>query len=66
MDSNGSIDWNDIEREVVRKLRYLQATWNHTAEEYPELHEIMKRDLYLPAFKHLAAFCAAIQEEETV
>jgi len=49
---------------VILKLRYLRAAWEHTASTEPELHELMKRDLYLPAMKRLAAFCSAIQEEE--
>jgi hypothetical protein len=38
-------DWDAIEREVIRKLRYLRAAWEHTAANEPELHELMKRDL---------------------
>ena len=56
--------WDAVEREVILKLRYLRAAWKHTASTEPELHELMKRDLYLPAMKRLAAFCSAIQEEE--
>lgn len=57
-------DCDAVQREVIRKLRYLRAAWEHTAANEPGLHELMKRDLYLPAIKHLAAFCAAIKEEE--
>ncbi len=56
-------DWAKIEREVIRKLRYLRAAWEHTAVELPELHEAMKRDLYMPAMANIAKFCMAIQEE---
>jgi hypothetical protein len=56
-------DWDAIEREVIRKLRYLSAAWEHTAANEPELHELMKRDLYLPTIKHLGAFCVAVKEE---
>lgn len=59
-----SPDWDAVERDVVRKLRYLRAAWEHTAASEPEVHELMKRDLYVPAIKHLGAFCAAIQEKE--
>ncbi|MBI3281459.1 MAG: DUF86 domain-containing protein [Acidobacteria bacterium] len=56
-------DWDAIEREVIRKLRYLCAAWEHTATNEPELHELMKRDLYLPTIRHLGAFCVAVKEE---
>ncbi len=56
-------NWDAIEREVIRKLRYLRAAWEHTASNEPELHELMKRDLYLPTIKHLGAFCVAVREE---
>jgi len=56
--------WDAVEREVILKLRYLRAAWEHTAAADPQLHELMKRDLYLPAIKHLGAFCASIREEE--
>jgi transposase len=59
-----SPDWDAVERDVVRKLRYLRAAWEHTAASEPEVHELMKRDLYVPAIKHLGTFCAAIQEKE--
>ncbi len=59
-----SPDWGTIERDVLRKLRYLRAAWEHTAAHEPELHELIKRDLYVPAIKHLGAFCAAIKEEK--
>jgi hypothetical protein len=59
-----SPQWDAVEREVILKLRYLRAAWEHTAATDPQLHELMKRDLYLPAIKHLGAFCASIREEE--
>jgi hypothetical protein len=59
-----SPDWDAVERDVVRKLRYLRAAWEHTAANEPQLHELMQRDLYLPAIKHLGAFCAAIKVQE--
>ncbi len=55
-------DWDAMEREVIRKLRYLRAAWEHTASSEPELHELMKRDLNLPTIKHLGAFCVAVRE----
>jgi hypothetical protein len=56
-------DWGAIERDVILKLRYLRVAWEHTASAEPQLHEMMKRDLYIPAVKRLAAFCSTIQEE---
>ena len=56
-----SPDWERIEREVVRKLRYLRAAWEHTAKT-PAFHDPIRRDLYMPAVKHLAAFCSSIEE----
>ena len=48
---------------MIRKLGYLRTAWEHTAANEPELHELMKRDLYLPTIKHLGAFCVAVREE---
>jgi hypothetical protein len=41
-------DWDAVERDVMVKLQYLRAIWEHTASAEPELHELMKRDLYMP------------------
>ncbi|MBM3815361.1 MAG: hypothetical protein FJW20_27435 [Acidimicrobiia bacterium] len=57
-------DWGAVERDVMLKLQYLRAIWEYTASANPEAHKLMKRDLYMPAMKCLAAFCSAIQEEE--
>jgi hypothetical protein len=57
-------DWGAIERDVILKLRYLRLAWEHTASAEPQLHEVMKRDLYVPAVKRLAAFCSCIEEEQ--
>lgn len=63
MNETPTPDWDAIEHEVIRKLRYLRAAWEHTASSEPELHELMKRDLYLPAIKNLGAFCVAVRGE---
>jgi hypothetical protein len=57
-------DWDAVERDVMLKLQYLRAIWEYTASANPEAHKRMKRDLYMPAVKCLAAFCSAIQEEQ--
>lgn len=49
---------------MIRKLRYLRAAWEHTASNEPELHELMKGDLYLPTIINLVAFCVALGEEK--
>lgn len=54
--------WEAIEADVLRKLRLVRAAWEETGKT-PELHAPIKRDLYLPALKHLAAFCASVEEE---
>jgi len=57
-------NWGAIEREVLHKLRVLRLAWDHTAKAQPELHEAMRRDLYIPALEQLAAFCSSIEEED--
>jgi hypothetical protein len=57
-------NWEQLEADVVRKIRLLRAAWEHTTKNVPEVHEVMKRDLYIPAVEQLAAFCLCVEEED--
>jgi hypothetical protein len=56
--------WDSIENEVVRKLHFLRAAWEHSATKGPEFHERMKRELFLPVIRYLGGFCVLIQEDQ--
>jgi len=64
MAKNDKPNWDRLEAEVLRKIRLLRAAWEHTAREIPKGHETMKRDLYVPALSHLAAFCGWVEESD--
>ena len=64
MAKNDKPNWDQLESDVIRKIRLLRAAWEHTAEAIPEGHKAMKRDLYVPALSHLAAFCGCVEESE--
>jgi hypothetical protein len=55
-------DWDRIEADVAIRLHLLRGAWEES-ENMPALREAMIRDLYIPALKHLGAFCAAITVE---
>ena len=62
MSEDAPPDWDRIERDVIRKLHLLRAEWEHTSKT-PALHVQMTRDRYIPMLRHMAAFCALIEEE---
>lgn len=65
MAENDNPNWDQLETDVLRKIRLLRVAWEHTAEAtHPELHKAMKRDLYVPALTVLARFCACVEETE--
>ena len=57
-----SPQWDDVEVEVIRKLRLLRAAWEHTAAGDPALHKALVRDIYLPVIAQLGRFCVAVDE----
>jgi hypothetical protein len=65
MGKNDKPEWDRVEADVIRKLRYIQAAWEFSEKRTPELHPAMKRDLYIPALKCLAAFCCCVHDEES-
>ena len=59
------IDWDNIEREVVEKINYLRMSWDASQKVAPKvLHEKLVDDLYVPAVKLLAEFCACVEVGE--
>jgi hypothetical protein len=64
MARNNEPNWDQLEADVLRKIRLLRAAWEHTESQEPELHAIAKRDLYIPVLKHLAVFCSCVEDEE--
>lgn len=55
-------DWEQLEADVVLRIRLLAAAWVGTADQ--PLHAQMVRDLYLPCLHLLAEFCVAVEVEE--
>jgi hypothetical protein len=59
------INWSNLLSEVQAKFHYLRLAWQASEREAPPaLHAKMVEDLYLPAFKLLAEFCAAVEVAE--
>jgi hypothetical protein len=59
------VDWSNLLNEVQGKFHYLRLAWQASEREVsPELHAKMVEDLYLPAIKLLAEFCAAVEVTE--
>jgi hypothetical protein len=59
------VDWSNLLNEVQSKFRYLRLAWQASEREAPPaLHAKMVEDLYLPAIKLLAEFCAAVEVTE--
>ena len=60
-----AIDWKEIERDVVHRLRLLSQCWLATEKkESSDVHQKMVHDLYKPCLTYLAAFCAAVKFED--
>jgi hypothetical protein len=57
-----SPEWDAVREEVLRKLKLLQLAWEETKTVDAELHRKMVQDIYQPALRLLAEFCACIQE----
>lgn len=56
-----AIDWPDMRHTVDAKIRYLEATWRATEEEFPpEAHEKMVQDMYFPIICKVARFCECL------
>lgn len=55
-------DWDRIERDVTRKLRFLRLAWE-ASEERRDFSTLIKRDILIPALLLLAEFCACVEEE---
>jgi len=63
-EDSASPEWDKLESDVLRKIKIIRSAWEHTQAQAPEVHEIMKRDLYIPALTNLATFCACIEEKK--
>lgn len=62
--SDGSkVDWENIEREVILKLRALRACVESVPADSAARMMFM-RDLVLPAMKNIAKFCVTVKIQE--
>lgn len=59
-------DWDDLEREVVTRIRLLRMTAQGLSEDDPlsEYHDRIANDLILPNVRLLAQFCANVNVGE--
>jgi hypothetical protein len=57
-------DWDTLIDDVNARIKALRVCWKATATREPALHAQLVRDLYVPALKLLADFCAAVDIEE--
>jgi hypothetical protein len=57
-------DWDGLIADVEERFTYLRLAWEASEKSDIELHKKMVDDLYLPALRHLAAFCASIEVKD--
>lgn len=55
-------DWNQLENDVVMRIRWLRAVVNHSAED--PVNDAIAEDLILPAVTILSDFCTLVTIEE--
>jgi hypothetical protein len=59
------VDWDNLKTEVITKLEYLRMAWAASEQGAPtELHRKIVNDLYVPAIRLLAEFCACLEVDE--
>lgn len=57
-----SADWNQLENDVLMRIRWLRAVVSHSAED--PVNDAIAEDLILPAVTLLSEFCALVTIEE--
>ena len=63
--SNPEPNWDQLIDDVNARIAALRACWKGTQADTPELHRMIARDVYVPALRLLAEFCAAVEIEES-
>ena len=59
------VDWANLKTEVLTKLEYLQISWAASERDAPsEVHKKIVEDIYAPAIRLLAEFCACLEVTE--
>jgi hypothetical protein len=57
-----SADWNQLESDVLMRIRWLHAVVKHSSDD--PVNDAIAEDLILPAITMLSEFCALITPEE--
>lgn len=59
------VDWANLKTEVMAKLEYLRVAWAASERDMPpEVHKKIVNDIYVPAIRLLAEFCACLEVTE--
>jgi hypothetical protein len=59
------VDWANLKTEVLTKLEYLRISWAASERDAPpEVHKKIVEDIYVPAIRLLAEFCARLEVDE--
>ena len=58
------INWDNLKREVAQKIDFLRLGWAASqvaSSQGSELHGKLVNDIYVPAIRLLAEFCACVE-----
>jgi hypothetical protein len=59
------VDWANLKTEVTAKLEYLRIAWAASERDAPpQVHKRIVEDIYVPAIRLLAEFCACLEVAE--
>lgn len=54
-------DWDRLIDDVNARIATLRMCWKGTERDEPSMHPMLVRDIYVPALRILAEFCAAVE-----
>lgn len=54
-------NWDKLMDDVIERIAVLRACWIATENDRPETHQRIARDIYVPALRLLAEFCASVE-----
>lgn len=57
-------NWDKLMNDVIERIAALRACWIATENDTPETHQRIARDIYVPALRLLAEFCASVEISE--
>ena len=60
--SCAKVDWHNLKAELLTKIEYLRVSWAASERDAPpEVHNKLVENIYVPAIRLLAEFCACLE-----